>query len=102
MPTRRRISTWRGRQARYRLLARDPLSDDAAAGVTLAFGPLPPREPAEHVALGRALNRRNTAKDARIHVERALRAGDSSATTLMLYGELLVSTGQMREAARAY
>ncbi len=70
--------------------------------LTLAFGPLPPREPAEHVALGRALNRRNTAKDARIHVERALRAGDSSATTLMLYGELLVSTGQMREAARAY
>ena len=94
--------TGRSRKALYALLARDPLSDDAAAGVSLAFGPLPPREPAEHVALGRALNRRNTANDARIHVERALRAGDSSATTLMLYGELLVATGRTREAARAY
>jgi len=92
----------RGRTALYALLARDPLSDDAAAGVTLALGPLPPREAAEHVALARALNRRNTVKDARIHVEHALRRGDSSAATFMLYGELLVSSGRMPEAARAY
>jgi soluble lytic murein transglycosylase len=92
----------RGRTALYALLARDPLSDDAAAGVTLALGPLPPRDPAEHVALARALNRRNTTKDARIHVEHALRRGDSSATTLMLYGELLVASGLPREAVRAY
>jgi soluble lytic murein transglycosylase len=92
----------RGRAALYALLARDPLSDDAAAGVILALGPLPPREPAEHVALGRALNRRNTAKDARVHVERALRGGDSSAATLMLDGELLVAVGRTRDAARAY
>ncbi len=92
----------RGRTALYGLLARDPLSDDAAAGVTLALGPLPPRAAAEHVALARALNRRNTTKDARIHVEHALRRGDSSATTLMLYGELLVASGRTREAARAY
>lgn len=92
----------RSRAALYALLAREPLSDDAAAGVTLALGPLPPREPAEHVALGRALNRRNTGKDARIHVEHALRAGDSSASTLLLYGELLVATGRTRDAARAY
>jgi soluble lytic murein transglycosylase len=92
----------RARTALYRLLAREPLSDDGAAAVTLALGPLPPREPAEHVALGRALNRRNTVKDARIHVEHALRRGDSSATTLMLYGELLVATGKARDAASAY
>jgi soluble lytic murein transglycosylase len=92
----------RGRTALYALLARDPLSDDAAAGVTLALGPLPPREAAEHVALARALNRRNTVKDARIHVEHALRRGDSSAATFMLYGELLVSSGRTQEAARAY
>jgi len=35
-------------------------------------------------------------------VERALRAGDSSATTLLLYGELLLSSGRLREAVRAY
>jgi len=97
-----RSDTARSRTALYALLAREPLSDDAAAGVALALGPLPPREPAEHVALARALNRRNTGKDARIHVERAMRGGDSSATTLLFYGEVLVATGSAREAARAY
>lgn len=94
--------TARSRAALYALFRRDPLSDDAAAGVTLALGPLAPREPAEHVALAHALNRRNTGTDARIHVERALRGGDSSATTLLFYGELLVATGRTRDAARAY
>ena len=92
----------RARTALYGLLSREPLSDDGAAGVALALGPLPPRDPAEHVALGRALNRRNTARDARIHVEHALRRGDSSAATRLLYGELLVSTGRLVEAVRAY
>ena len=92
----------RARTALYGLLSREPLSDDGAAGVALALGPLPPRDPAEHVALARALNRRNTARDARIHVEHALRRGDSSAATLLLYGELLVSTGRLRDAVRAY
>ncbi len=92
----------RARAALYDLLSRDPLSDDGAAGVALALGPLPPRDPPQHVALARALNRRNTARDARIHVEHALRRGDSSAATLLLYGELLVATGQLREAVRAY
>ena len=90
------------RSTLYILLSREPLSDDGAAGVALALGPLAPRVPAEHVALARALNRRNTARDARIHVERALRSGDSSAATLLLYGELLVASGRLREAARAY
>src|SRR5439155_770533 len=92
----------RARTLLYALLARDPLSDDAAAGVSLALGPLPPRAAAEHVALARALNRRTTTRDARIHVEHALRSGDSSATTLFLYGELLVASGRLREAVRAY
>jgi TolA-binding protein len=78
------------------------LSDDAAAAVGLTLGPLPPLAPTEHVALGRALNRRSTLRDARIHVQRALRAGDSSATTLLLYGELLLGSGLLREAAGAY
>ena len=92
----------RARTLLYSLLARDPLSDDGAAGVALALGPLPPRAPDEHVAMARALNRRSSVRDARIHVERALRAGDSTAGTLLLYGELLVSSGQLRDAARAY
>jgi soluble lytic murein transglycosylase len=94
--------TARSRTALYDLLARDPLSDDGAAGVALALGPVPPRTAAEHVAMARALNRRTTARDARIHVERAVRAGDSSATTLLFYGELLVATGLLRDALRVY
>ncbi|MDP3910947.1 MAG: transglycosylase SLT domain-containing protein, partial [Gemmatimonadales bacterium] len=61
-----------------------------------------PRTPAERVALGRAMNRRGSTADARVHVERALRAGDSSTTTLMLYAELLAAGGRWRDAARAY
>src|SRR6266700_7842454 len=63
---------------------------------------MPPRAAAEHVALARALNRRTTTRDARIHVEHALRSGDSSATTLLLYGELLLGSGRLRDAVRAY
>ena len=92
----------RARAMLYGLLARDPLSDDAAAAVSLALGPLPPRATDEHVAMARALNRRTTVRDARIHVEHALRAGDSSVATLFLYGELLVSSGRLRDAVRAY
>ena len=92
----------RARAALYGLLAAAPLSDDGAAGVAFALGPLPPREPAEHVAVARALNRRSTTRDARIHVEHALRRGDSSSATLLLDGELLVASGRLREAVRAY
>ena len=92
----------RARALLYSLLARDPLSDDAAAGVGLALGPVPPHTPAEHVAMARALNRRVSLRDARIHVERALQARDSGAATLLFYGELLVASGRLREAVRAY
>jgi soluble lytic murein transglycosylase len=92
----------RARAALYELLARAPLSDDGAAAVPLAQRPFPPQTPAEHVALARALNRRTTTRDARVHVEHALRSGDSSAATLMLYAELLVAGGRVREAERTY
>lgn len=92
----------RARTMLYALLARDPLSDDAAAAVSLAIGPLPPRGPDQHVALAHALNRRTTVRDARIHVEHALRAGDSSAATLLFYGELLVASGRLRDATQVY
>jgi len=92
----------RARAALYDLMARAPQSDDAAAAVPLAQGPLPPRAPEEHVALARALNRRTTANDARIHVEHAVKRGDASAGTLVFYGEVLVATGRFREAERAY
>jgi soluble lytic murein transglycosylase len=92
----------RARAALYELFARAPQSDDGAAAVPLAQGPLPPRAPAEHVALARAMNRRTTVRDARIHVEHALKAGDSSATTLFFYGELLVASGRFRDAERIY
>ena len=92
----------RARALLYALLTRDPLGDDAAAAVSLALGPLPPRTADEHVAMARALNRRSSVRDARIHLERALRAGDSSAATLLLYGEMLVASGRLRDAVRAY
>ncbi|HEV8382357.1 MAG TPA: transglycosylase SLT domain-containing protein [Gemmatimonadales bacterium] len=92
----------RARTMLYALLARDPLSDEAAAAVTLAIGPLPPRAADQHVALARALNRRTSLRDARIHVQHALKLGDSSPTTLLFYGELLVSSGRLREAVQAF
>jgi soluble lytic murein transglycosylase len=92
----------RARAALYDLMARAPQSDDAAAAVPLSWGGLRPRAAAEHAALGRTLNRRGTAADARVEVERAVRLGDSSAATLLLYGELLVATGRYNDAARAY
>jgi len=92
----------RARKLLYGLLSRDPLSDEAAAAVSLSLGPLPPRATDEHVAMARALNRRASLRDARIHAEHALRAGDSSAATLLFYGELLVSSGRLRDAVRVY
>ena len=91
----------RARASLYGLLTRDPLSDEAAAAVPLALVPLSPHTAAEHVALAHALNRRTSVRDARIHLEMALR-DDSSAATLLFYGELLVASGRLREAVRAY
>jgi peptidoglycan lytic transglycosylase len=92
----------RARTALYDLMARAPQSDDASAAVPLAQTALRPHTPAEHLALGRALNRRGTVVDAVAEVERAVRGGDSAGATLLFYGEMLVAAGRSTDAARAY
>ena len=62
--------TVRARGALYDLMTRAPESDDAAAGVTLAQAGLPPRLPAERVALARTLRLHGDATAARIQVQR--------------------------------
>jgi len=86
----------------YALMARAPETDDAAAAVGVALAALPPRAPFERVALARAMKFHGAAADARTQVGLAVQAGDSSATTLLLYGELLTTAGRYREAAQAY
>jgi soluble lytic murein transglycosylase len=86
----------------YGLLARAPASDDAAAGVTVAHGPLPARTPAERVALARALRAHGAAAESRTQVARAVAAGDTSGATRMLEGELNTTLGRYRDAEAAY
>jgi soluble lytic murein transglycosylase len=97
-----RHDTVRARAALYELIGRAPESDDAAAGVALASSGLPPRLPAERVALARTLRLHGDVTAARIQVARAVGQGDSSAATLVLYGELLTAAGRLDDAARAY
>src|SRR6266540_4011836 len=94
--------TVRARGALYDLMTRAPESDDAAAGVALAQAGLPPRLPAERVALARTLRLHGDATAARIQVQRAVAQGDSTAVTLILYGELLVQANRLRDAELAY
>jgi soluble lytic murein transglycosylase-like protein/Tfp pilus assembly protein PilF len=94
--------TARAREALYDLMARAPEADDAAAGVTLARAGLPPRLPAERVALARTLRLHGDPTAARVEVQRAVTQGDSSAATMLLYGELLVQAGRLADAERAY
>ena len=86
----------------YALFARAPESDEAASGVPLAHGPLPPRASGERVALARVLRKHGAEPEARNQVARALAAGDSSGPTLLLSGELLTAAGRYREAEAAY
>jgi soluble lytic murein transglycosylase len=92
----------RARAALYALMARSPESDDAAAAVGVALAGLPPRAPAERVALARAMKPHGAPDDARIQVERAVLQGDSSGATLLLYGELLAAAGRNRQAVVIY
>lgn len=92
----------RARAALYELMAASPESDEAAAAVGVALAAIPPRSAAERVALARVMQPHGAADDALVHVERAVKTGDSSAATLILLGELLVATGRQREAERAY
>lgn len=92
----------RARDALYGLMARAPESDDAGSAVGVALTALTPRTPPERVALARAMKTHGAAADARLEVERAIRAGDSSAATLMLAGELFAAGARPRDAERAY
>jgi len=92
----------RARDALYGLMARAPESDDGGAAVGVALAALWPRSPPERVALARAMKFHGAAADAKLEVERALRQGDSSASTLVLAGELFAASGRYREAERAY
>jgi soluble lytic murein transglycosylase len=86
----------------YQLFARAPQSDDAAAGVPLAHGPLPPRLPSERVALARVVRGHGDPDEARRLVARALADGDSSGETLVLAGELFTGAARYVDAAAAY
>lgn len=86
----------------YQLMARAPQSDDAAAAVALAHGPLPPRLSAERVALARVLRGHGAPDEARQLITRALADGDSSGETLLLAGELLTTAGRYADAATTY
>jgi soluble lytic murein transglycosylase len=92
----------RARDALYGLMARAPESDDGGAAVGVALAALWPRSAPERVALARAMKFHGAAADAKLEVERALRQGDSSASTLLLAGELFTASGRYREAERAY
>lgn len=95
----RRDTAW-GRNILYRLFTNAPLSDDAAAGVALAQGPLPPLVPAERIALAQVLRSHGDATAAIVEARRA--AGeDSSAATLLLLGDLLAGARKEREALKA-
>jgi soluble lytic murein transglycosylase len=97
-----RGDTGRARDALYGLMARAPESDDAAAAVGVALRALRPRTAPERVALARAMRLHGAAAAARREVEAAVRAGDSSAATLLFAGELCAAAGRFRDAERAY
>ena len=83
-------------------MARAPESDDAAAAVGVALAALPPRAPAERVALARAMKFHGAAADARTQVARAVQGGIRARRRCCCYGELLTTAGRYREAAQAY
>src|SRR5204862_431381 len=58
--------------------------------------------PAERVALARTLRLHGDPTAARVEVQRAMAQGDSSAATLVFYGEVLVQANRLRDAELAY
>lgn len=90
------------RTALFGLMARSPESDPAAAAVGIATASLGPRTPAERVALARAMKFHGAAADATTQVERAVQAGDSSGSTMLLLGELSAGAGRYTRAELAY
>lgn len=93
-------SAW-ARSLLYRLFGNAPLSDDAAAGVALAQGPLPPLTSAERIAVAQVLRTHGDVPAALVQVRRALLSGDSTAATLLVWGDLLAASRKEREALKA-
>jgi soluble lytic murein transglycosylase len=90
------------RSSTYQLLAASPETDDAAAAVGIALGALAPQTAAERAALAGAMRERGSPAHARVHAERAVRAGDSSFATLLLLADLEAATGRLRQAVATY
>lgn len=96
----RKDSAW-ARNLLYHLFATAPQSDDAAAGEALAQGPLPPSSSAERTSLAQVLRTHGDAPAALVQVRRAVASGDSSAATLILLSDLLVTNRKDRDALKA-
>jgi soluble lytic murein transglycosylase len=86
----------------YQLFSASPETDDAAAGVALAQGPLPPHTPTERLALAAVLRTHGDVPAGLAQVRRAIVDGDSSGPTLVAWGELLTVSRRDRSAASAF
>lgn len=85
----------------YHLFAAAPQTDDAAAGVALAQGPLAPATPDQRIALAQVLRMHGDVPAAVVQVRKAIAQGDSSGGTLLLWADLLAGSRRGREALRA-
>ena len=72
------------------------------AALGLVSGPLPPRTAQEYLAAAHALGRMRAPGEAAVLVGRAVEAGDGSAATMLLWGELEVEAGRLTAAVRTY
>jgi soluble lytic murein transglycosylase len=88
------------RSVLYELMMRAPESDDAVAASGLIRA-VPPQTAAQRVALARSLRPRGST-DARRLLTEAVRAGDSSAATLLLLGDFEAGAGRLSAATAAY
>jgi len=74
----------------------------ARAGLTMVEGGFPPASPDDFLALSRASQRLRSLQDAARYAGAAVSAGDSSAQTLVFWGDLLASTRSRQRALAAY
>jgi soluble lytic murein transglycosylase len=95
-----RGDTTLARSVLYELMMRAPESDDAVAASGLMRA-VPPQTAAQRVALARSLRPRGST-DARRLLTEAVRAGDSSAATLLLLGDFEAGAGRLSAATAAY
>ena len=91
----------RGRQLIYRAVTRRD-REQVLSGVEIALSDTPPANAKEHLAIGRALYRHGPARDALRHVSAAVAAGDSSAATLLFFGDVTEARRNRWGAIRIY